>query len=141
MASVKSAPRLYFAYDTNLSRKQMAQTCPDSKARFSAALPNYRLVFTGWSRVIGGGTATIKRSEGQRVLGGVYEVSEKCLLALDRAQGYPSTCNKLNVLVFPEGGQAVEAFTYIKVNVAEETKPAPQYLTVLQQGYRDWGLI
>jgi gamma-glutamylcyclotransferase len=131
----------YFAYASNLSRKQMAERCPEAKAKSSAVLPNYRLVFTGWSRITGGGTATIKRTEGQRVLGGIYEVSEKCVFALDRAEGYPGTTSKLSVMVFPEGEKAVEAFTYVKVMQAEDAKPSPQYLTVLQQGYRDWGLV
>ena len=35
----------YFAYGTNLSKKQMRQNCPESKPSFPATLPNYKLVF------------------------------------------------------------------------------------------------
>ena len=44
----------YFAYGSNLSKKQMLARCPDSKAMFSATLPNYQLLFAGWSRGVAG---------------------------------------------------------------------------------------
>ena len=40
----------YFAYASNLNRRQMRERCPDSQAKFVATLRNYKLVFTGWSR-------------------------------------------------------------------------------------------
>ncbi|TET49084.1 MAG: gamma-glutamylcyclotransferase, partial [Dehalococcoidia bacterium] len=39
----------YFAYGVNLNQKQMKDRCPDSKPLFTAVLPNYKLVFVGWS--------------------------------------------------------------------------------------------
>ncbi len=119
----------------------MRALCPEAVPKFGATLPNYKLVFTGWSRTLGGGTATIKRAEHQRVLGGIYEVSDKCLAALDRFEGHPTTFSRMNVIVFSDAAGPVEAFTYIRVAQAEETKPSPQYLAILQQGYKDWGII
>jgi gamma-glutamylcyclotransferase len=40
----------YFAYGSNLSLKQMAERCPEAKPKFTAILPNYKVIFTGWSR-------------------------------------------------------------------------------------------
>ena len=40
----------YFAYASSLSKKQMLERCPDSNPLFRATLPNYKLIFTGWSR-------------------------------------------------------------------------------------------
>ena len=128
----------YFAYGSNLNRKQMLERCPDNKPRFVATLPNYKLVFVGWSRKWRGGVATIKRFRGEKVPGAVYEISEQCLRQLDRhEEGY----DRLNVTVFDEDGEPIEAITYIKSGQSEETLPSREYLTVIQQGYRDWEIV
>jgi len=49
----------YFAYGTNLSKKQMLERCPDSQPVLTATLPNYKLVFVSWSRQWRGGVASI----------------------------------------------------------------------------------
>jgi gamma-glutamylcyclotransferase len=130
----------YFAYATNLNRRQMQQRCPDSKPVLVATLPNYKLVFSGWSRQWRGGTATIKRFRGERVSGAVYEVSERDLRLLDRYEGCPGNYDRLKVTVFDEDGGPVEALTYIKSGQLEETPPSKEYAAVIQQGYQDWGI-
>ena len=131
----------YFAYASNLNRKQMRERCPDSKPMFLATLHNYMLVFAGWVRQWRGGTATIKPFRGERVIGAVYEVSERDLRRLDRYEGCPGNYNRLKVRVFDEDGEPVEAVTYIKSGQLEETPPSKEYLAVIQQGYRDWGIV
>jgi len=130
----------YFAYGTALNRKHMQECCPDSKPMFIATLPNYKLVFVGWSRQWRGGVASIKPFRGEKVLGAIYDISEQCLRRLDRREGYPDTCNRLKVMVFDEDGEPVEAITYIKAVQSEETQPSKEYLTIIQQGYKDWRL-
>ena len=128
----------YFAYDSNLSKKQMKERCPDSKPLFTAVLPNYKLVFTGWSRQWRGGIASIKSSRGEKVRGAIYEVGDTCLRQLDKYQaGY----QRLNVTVFNEDNEAYQAVTYIKQGQLEETTPSQEYGAVMKQGYQDWGLI
>jgi len=61
----------YFAYASNLSREQMRQRCPSAKPKFSAVLPNYKLIFTGWSREWHGGKATIVPFKGAKVAGAI----------------------------------------------------------------------
>ena len=131
----------YFAYASNLNRKQMRERCPESKPMFLATLPNYKLVFAGWLRQWRGGTASIKLFRGERVIGAVYEVSERDLRRLDRYEGCPGNYNRLKVTVFDEDGKPVEAVTYIKSGQLEETPPAKEYLAVIQQGYRDWEIV
>jgi gamma-glutamylcyclotransferase len=131
----------YFAYASNLNREQMSERCPDAKPRFTATLPNFKLIFTGWSRKWRGGVASIKPLRGEKVMGAVYEISERDLRFLDRDEGYPNIYNRREVVVFPEDGEAVKAVTYIKVEQSEETKPSLEYVTGIQQGYKDWGII
>ena len=131
----------YFAYGPNLNRKQMLERCPDSKPLFLATLRNYKLVFVGWSRQWRGGVVSIKSFRGERVLGAIYEISERDLRRLDKYEGYPGNYNRMKVTVFNEDGEPIEAITYIKSGQLEETPPSKEYLAVIQQGYRDWGIV
>jgi len=131
----------YFAYASNLNREQMCQRVPHSRVMFVATLPNYKLVFAGWSRRWRGGYATIMLSKGDKVLGGLYEVSEKDMLKLDGYENCPREYNRLKVTVFDEDGEPVEAVTYIKAGALEETQPSKEYLALIQQGYRDWEIV
>ena len=131
----------YFAYGTNLNRKQMLERCPDSKPKFTVTLHNYKLVFVGWSRQWRGGVASIKPFRGERVIGAIYEISERDFRRLDKYEGYPSAYDRLNVKVTSQDGELIEAITYVKAGQAEETQPSPDYLSIIQQGCRDWGII
>ncbi len=131
----------YFAYATNLNKKQMAERCPDGKPLFTAVLPNYKLVFAGWSRQWRGGTASIKPLRGERVRGAIYDISDLCLRRLDKYEGHPDSYTRLKVTVFGEDDEAIEAVTYIKAGQLEETQPSKEYLAVIQQGLRDWRLF
>ncbi len=131
----------YFAYGSNLNRKQMLERCPDSKSVFVATLPNYKLIFVGWSRQWRGGTASIRPLRGEKVLGAIYEVSDRDFRRLDGYEGYPRSTNRLNVTVFDEDGEPIQAVTYIQASQLEETKPSPEYLSIVQQGYRYWGIV
>ena len=128
----------YFAYGSNLNKRQMIERCPDSKPVFTAILPNYKLVFVGWFRQWRGGVASIKSFRGDRVRGAIYEISEQCLRQLDR---YESGYNRFKVTVLGEDSEPIEAITYIKAGQLEETPPSKEYLAVIQQGLRDWRLF
>ena len=131
----------YFAYGSNLNRKQMSQRCPDSKPERVATLPNYKLVFVGWERQWRGGVASIRPLRDEKVRGAIYEISEQCLRRLDRYEGYPHSYGRLTVTVFDEDGEPIQAITYIKAGRAEETQPSAEYVSVIQQGYKDWRIV
>ena len=130
----------YFAYGSKLNKKHMKECCPDAKPRFSAVLPNYQLIFTGWSRVLKGATASIKPIRGQRVQGAVWDISETDLRRLDRYEDYPGIYDRISVLVLRDDGTAIKALTYIKKIQGEEGKPSSEYLASIRQGYIDWGI-
>ncbi len=129
----------YFAYASNLNRKQMQERCPESRPRFTATLHHYQLVFTGWARTWRGGVATIRSFRGEKVRGGIYEVSAECLNRLDKFEG--SDYQRLNVIVNNEDNEPIEAVTYINNRQAQESKPSAEYLAIIRQGYKDWRLI
>lgn len=128
----------YFAYASNLNKKQMQTRCPDSRPRFIATLPNFKLIFTGWYRELHGGKATIKSSRGDRVKGAVYEVGEADLRQLDR---YETGYSRVNVTVFDEDNQPISAITHIKSGSLEESMPSKEYGEIIRRGYQDWGLV
>jgi len=131
----------YFAYGSNLNKKQMLERCPESKPRFIATLPNYKLIFVGWSRQWRGGAASIKAFKGEKVLGAIYELTDRDLRRLDRYEGCPGSSNRLNVIAFSDNNEPVEAVTYIKAGQAEETQPSPAYLSIMREGCKDWGIL
>ncbi len=130
----------YFAYASNLNRKQMAERSPDSKPRLIATLPNFKLTFTARPGRQGG-VASITPHRGEKVIGAVYEISESDLKRLDRYEGYPTVYDRRKVTLWTETNEPVEAVTYIKIEQSREAKPSADYLAVIQQGYRDWQII
>jgi gamma-glutamylcyclotransferase (GGCT)/AIG2-like uncharacterized protein YtfP len=131
----------YFAYASNLNKKQMLERCPDSKPKLVTTLPNYKLVFVDWSRQWRGGVASIKPFSGEKVRGAIYEILDGDVKRLDNYEGCPGNYNRLNVTVFDEDNQPIQAMTYIKSGQFQETQPSQQYLAVIQQGLRDWRLF
>lgn len=129
----------YFAYASNLAKKQMAERCPGARQKVPAYLPHHKIIFTGWSRQWRGATATIKRVQGERVAGAVYELSAVDLQRLDRFEGYnEGMSERRNVLVVTEDGDWFEAVTYVKKDQSPEGKPSAEYVATIRQGYRDW---
>ena len=131
----------YFAYASNMSRKQMAERCPEAKGIVAATLPNFKLIFTGYSRLRRGAVATIRGSQGDKVIGALYEISESGLRRLDKHENYPVDYKHMDVRVFSGSGETYDAVTFIKAQQEEEGQPSAEYRAVIQQGYRDWGII
>jgi gamma-glutamylcyclotransferase len=127
----------YFAYASNLSKQQMQTRCPGCKPAFVATLPNFKIIFTVWSREWRGGKATIRSFRGEKVRGAIYDVSEACLRQLDR---FEADYERLNVTVFDEDNEPHQAITYIKSGQLEESRPSEKYGEIIRQGYRDWGI-
>jgi hypothetical protein len=128
---------LYFAYASNLSKQQMRERCPEAKPRFTAILPNYRLIFAGWSRIWHGGTASIKPFRGEKVHGAIYEVTE---LGMKQLEKYDVGYARLNVTVYDEDNQPHQAITLIKSGQLEDSLPSKEYAAIIKQGYRDWAV-
>jgi len=131
----------YFAYASNMSKKQVADLCSEAKPKIVATLPNFKIIFTGFSRQRKGAVATISGSKGDKIIGAIYEITEACLRKLDAKEGYPDIYKHLNVRVFTDSGEAIDAITFIKARQEEEGKPSPDYLAIIRQGYRDWGIV
>lgn len=81
----------YFAYGSNMNLEQMSHRCPDAVPIGSAVLMDYILIERQY--------ADIERTPGARVNGLVWKISDNCLRALDRYEGYPKFYTRYNVEV------------------------------------------
>ena len=73
--------KLYVAYGSNLNLAQMARRCPTAKVVGIGKLKEYQLTFRG--------VATIEPVSGAETPVGVWEITPKDEMALDRYEGYP----------------------------------------------------
>ena len=131
---------LYFGYGSNMERVQMKRLCP--KARFVAAavLPDHELVFSGSSRMWGGGIANIQDVPGKKVEGVLWEISESERKALDEYEGYPDLYVRAEVQVQTTAGKGVTAFVYVMANPGREASPSKPYKRLLISGAEEHGL-
>lgn len=121
----------YFAYGSNLHRKQMQQRCPDSRPVARVKLKGYRLKF---NRV-----ADIMAEKEAETWGAIYTVTPEDIKHLDRYEGYPSLYTKMEITVEDEKGQSYPAFAYV-MTIKGCKEPSDGYYQTIQEGYRDWGL-
>ena len=71
---------LYFAFGSNLHRKQMKKRCKDSKYIGCYTLKNYKLSFrTGAlsAGILKNGVADVERKKNSKVLGAIYKITKQ----------------------------------------------------------------
>lgn len=127
----------YFAYGSNMSVQRMKERGIEFTERIPAVLIGYRLEFNKIaSRNPKEGYANIVPDKNKKVEGALYEISDNCLLILDRYEGYPRHYKREKVKVQFNNGQEVEAVTYIAQSDKVQTglKPSRDYLDFLLAG-------
>ncbi|MEI6984571.1 MAG: gamma-glutamylcyclotransferase family protein [Rhodospirillaceae bacterium] len=122
---------LLFAYASNLNRERMSERCPAAEPVGTASLANHRLVF----RV----SADIEPYPGATALGAVWRLSPADMIALDHYEGFPTLYRKDFRHVLLAGGEAVEVMLY-RMNREGYAPPPDDYLEIIRDGYRDFGL-
>lgn len=137
----KMEKRYYLAYGSNLNVRQMMLRCPDARPIGTAVIPGYRLMFKGSQS---GSYLTIEDAPGMEVPVGVWEVSERDELALDRYEGYPHFYYKKEISLPIEGlrsgkVRACDAFVYIMHEERPLGVPSLGYLQTCLAGYKHFG--
>ena len=77
----KEKIKYYFAYGSNMNHEHMKMRCPKSKYLGTFELPGYKLVFRS--------VADVEQSNDDSVLGALFEITDECVRALDRAKEMP----------------------------------------------------
>ena len=130
---------IYFAYGSNMHRARIAEACASARPLRVARIPNHSVIFTGRSASWGGGTATIGLAAKRDLWGALYEIDKACRTQLEadgRGDGYVWTWT----YVIDGEGERVRAGMLIKVRDLEQTTPAPEYLELLKEAWRQWDL-
>ena len=128
----------YFAYGCNMNHVEMlAKHCPGAQFIGPGKLEGYWFVFDGYSVEYKGAIENIVRSKEDEVWGGVFEITEAHLEALDREKGYPRYYSReLMDVELPGTKEKVKAWAYSHEPLASGL-PSRSYLKTLVQGAHD----
>ena len=118
---------LYGAYGSNLNAQQMRVRCPDAQMVGKMKLKGWRLVFKGVADIVPDRDAEVEI--------GLWSITDRCELALDRYEGYPSLYTKL--WIPSEHG---EVMLYTMSDGYSVRPPIDTYLQTIAQGYFAFGL-
>jgi cation transport regulator ChaC len=137
---------LYFAYGSNMSRKQMHERCPAHEHLGIAVLPDHALCFPRTSPVRNCGVAGLIAKPGEEVWGVIYRLNDADLAALDRREGHDpakshdeNRYNRKAVRVLM-GGKALDCFTYVARPEPGTHVPSAAYLATIIIGAEENGL-
>ena len=120
---------LYFAFGSNLNRKQIKRRCKNSRFISRHILKNYQLVFRSKY-----GAADIQRKKGSSVLGAIYDISKADEKKLDVYEEFPKQYTKKYFKIWGE-----KAMFYYMPSKTKQTEPSGRYLSLIIQGYKDCG--
>ena len=137
---------LYFAYGSNMSRRQMRERCPDHECLGKAVLKDHALCFPRHSPIRNCGVAGLAEVPGAEVWGVVYRLHDEDLAALDRREGYdpavPFHVNRYNRQthrVLTDAG-ALDCFVYVARPEPGDHVPSADYLGTMIEGAEENGL-
>ena len=118
---------LYFAYGSNLHRKQMKKRCKDSVYLKKINLKDFNLTFRSKYRA-----ADIEYKKNSFVPGGLYEISKNDEKKLDVYEDYPTLYKKYYFHYYRK-----KVMTYIMVKKTPFKFPTERYLNIVKRGYKD----
>ena len=133
----KRVPKLYWAYGSNLNKRQMLVRCPAAVPLEALTVQNLVLRFRG--------VADVAYLTGAYAEGALWEITPECERALDAYEGVgPGGFGGLYKKVYfdyvdPETGQTHKVLFY-KMNRHGIMPPSEGYLDCIIEGYADFGI-
>jgi len=130
----------YFAYGSNMKHKQMQRRCPDSRFVKNAYLNNAKFRYDGKSNTWDDkAVANIVSSDGEKVWGGLFEVSDNDLAQLDHCECFPKSYGKKVVQVIDVEGNVYDAWVYFRIGEIKR-EPSEKYRSVVLEGANNCNL-
>jgi gamma-glutamylcyclotransferase (GGCT)/AIG2-like uncharacterized protein YtfP len=120
--------RVYFAYGSNLNRRQMAERCPSAVPLRPYELLGFKLTFRR--------TADIERCFGHTVHGALYDLTRSDVSALDGYEGVARGIYRREAIWVSQQ----QAVTYVMEIIRPEELPSSEYFSRIKRGYLDWKL-
>ena len=125
---------LFFAYGSNMSHSQMNERYPGNKFIKRVFLDGYKFVYDGNSER--GAVGNIIKSKNSKVYGGLFEITEENLAALDGSDGYTDNYNRMDIEVVDDENNSYQAFVYFRKWKRRGT-PSPLYRKIVIMGARE----
>ena len=125
--------KLYFAYGSNLHKRQMRVRCPAAKPVCAFRLDDAKLVFRGVADVI--------YCEGAFVDGAMWLITDACEARLDRYEGISNGMYRKVECKLSEPIAGHDTFMLYVMNSDGIMPPSVHYLETIREGYRNFGLI
>ena len=131
----------FFLYGDHLNPAQLARRAPEHRFLFLATLADHTIKFCRWSSQWRCGLASIVPSPGEKVWGGVFELTDEDLKVMDEfEQEVPQGAYRiLQVNVVNEAGAKEFVSTYA-ANPIGKFKPKDHYLDWVLKGLKHWKL-
>jgi len=124
--------KLYFAYGSNLHKRQMKWRCPKAVAVGAFFLDDAKLVFRG--------VADVVYSKGSRVPGGLWLITDECEASLDRYEGVAGGMYRKVEVQLTEPIRGHDTIMFYVMNSEGIMPPSMGYLATIREGYRNFGL-
>ncbi len=130
-----------FIYADNLHPTQLKRRAPEHRFLFKAYLPDHTIHFPRFSSQWRCGLASITPSPGERVWGGVFELTDEDLKILETFDGEvpEGAFRHLEVTVMTEEDQK-ELVTTHAANPIGKFRVKDDYLDFIRKGVMHWGL-
>ena len=125
----------YFSYGSNLSWTRMLKRCPKAKPIGAVEIKNMRLIFRGF--------ADIEPNHSRIGIGGLWRITNACEQALDHYEEVKTGLYRkeyLSIKIILKGQeQEISSLVYM-MNSKSYAPPSEDYLMLIREGYRDFGL-
>ncbi len=128
---LKRTPQLYWAYGSNLNVKAMKVRCPGAKKIRALSLDDGALIFRGVADAI--------FREGSTVHGGLWSITADNERSLDAYEGVSGNLYRKEYLKLLVDGEERDCL-YYQMNSQGIMPPSENYLNVILDGYKDFGL-
>jgi len=131
----------FFLYADHLNPVQLKRRAPEHRFLYLATLADHTIKFCRWSSQWRCGLASIVPSPGEKVWGGVFEVTDEDLKLMDEfEQDVPQGAYRhLQVTVLNEAGSKELVTTYA-ANPIGKFKAKDHYLDWVMKGLTQWKL-
>jgi gamma-glutamylcyclotransferase len=129
----------FFFYGDNLNPTQLKRRAPEHKFLFKAYLPDHTIGFPRFSSQWRCGLASVIPSQGERVWGAVFELTDEDVKILDQFDGEvpEGAYRHLEANVFTEDDQKELVTTHTSQHIGK-FKPKDHYLDFVVKGLKHW---
>ena len=131
----------FFLYSENLNPTQLKRRAPEHRFLYKAYLPDHTITFPRFSSQWRCGIASITPSQGERVWGAVFEITEEDLKILDTFEEEvpEGAFRHLEATIMTEDDQRELVKTHVS-NPIGSFKVKDHYLDFVLKGIKHWDL-